>query len=62
MKKITLSTALILFSLVLNSQELNKVIIRNCGKNVSEVYQVKRENETIKEGLYQKFYKTTVKT
>lgn len=62
MKKITISTALILFSLVLNSQELNKVIIRNCGKNVSEVYQVKRENETIKEGLYQKFYKTTVRT
>ena len=62
MKKIITSSVLILFTLVLNSQELNKVIIRNCGKNVSEVYQVKRENESIKEGLYQKFYKTTVKT
>jgi hypothetical protein len=42
MKKLITSSVLILFTLVLNSQELNKVIIRNCGKNVSEVYQVKR--------------------
>jgi hypothetical protein len=42
MKKLITSSVLILFTLVLNSQEPNKVIIRNCGKNVSEVYQVKR--------------------
>jgi hypothetical protein len=56
MKKLTISTALILFTLVLNGQELKKVILRKCGKNVSEVYQVRRDNETIKEGLYQRFF------
>lgn len=56
MKKQTISGFLILFTLVLNSQELKKVILRKCGKNVSEVYQVRRDNETIKEGLYQRFF------
>ena len=56
MKKIITSSVLIVYSFVLNSQELNKVIIRNCGKNVSEVFQVRRDNETIKEGLYQRFF------
>jgi hypothetical protein len=38
------------------SQDLKKVILRDCGKNISEIYQVRREDISIKEGLYQKFF------
>lgn len=57
MKKLTISSILFLISLLLNSQELKKVILRKCGKNVSEVYQVRRDREAIKEG----FIKNSIK-
>ena len=38
------------------SQDLKKVILRDCGKNISEIYQVRLEDISIKEGLYQKFF------
>ncbi len=57
MKKQILSGFLILITLVLNSQDLKKIIKKNCNRNVSEVYQVRRDSEAIKEG----FIKNSIK-
>lgn len=56
MKKLTTSSILFLISLLLNSQELKKVILRKCNRNVSEVYQVRRSDDSTKEGLSQQFF------
>lgn len=56
MKKQILSGFLILITLGLNSQDLKKIIKRNCNRNVSEVYQVRHSDDSTKEGLYQQFF------
>jgi hypothetical protein len=56
MKKQILIGFLILITLGLNSQDLKKIIKRNCNRNVSEVYQVRRSDDSTKEGLYQQFF------
>jgi hypothetical protein len=55
MKPLLLSIFLLL-TMVSYTQDLKKIIKKNCNRNVSEVYQVRRSDDSTKEGLYQQFF------
>lgn len=56
MKYLFVSGFCLFFSFSVQSQDLKKIIKRNCNRNVSEVYQVRRIDDSTKEGLYQQFF------
>ena len=56
MKYLLVSGFCLFFSLSVQGQDLKKIIKKNCNRNVSEVYQVRRSDDSTKEGLYQQFF------
>jgi hypothetical protein len=56
MKYLFVSGLCLFFSFSIQCQDLKKIIKKNCNRNVSEVYQVRRSDDSTKEGLYQQFF------
>jgi hypothetical protein len=57
MKYLFISGLCLFFSFSVQCQDLKKIKKKNCNRNVSEVYQVRRDSEAIKEG----FIKNSIK-